>query len=106
KSDGTPYLLTANHCISTQAEATTLTAFFDYLSTGCNSVSNLGNAPRTTGATLLAASSTSDFSFLRLNANPDGRHLLARAPTTVTGGARLHRLSHPQPLSIIYPQMY
>ena len=106
KGDGTPYLLTANHCISTQAEATTLTSFFDYISTGCNSTSNLGNAPRTTGATLLAASSTSDFSFLRLNSIPAGRALLGWDATPVTNGARLHRLSHPQPLSIIFPQMY
>jgi hypothetical protein len=106
KSDGAPYLLTANHCIGTQAEATTLTAFFDYLSTGCNSVFNLGNAPRTTGATLLATSSTSDFSFLRLNSIPAGRYFLGWDATPVSGGARLHRLSHPQPLSIIFPQMY
>jgi lysyl endopeptidase len=106
KGDGTPYLLTANHCISTQGVASTLTSFFDYISTGCNSVSNLSNAPRTTGATLLAASSTSDFSFLRLNSIPAGRALLGWDATTVTNGARLHRLSHPQPLSIIFPQMY
>ena len=106
KSDGTPYLLTANHCIDTQSVASTLTSYFDFISAGCNSVSNLGNAPHTSGATLLSTSATSDFSFLRLNSVPAGRAFLGWDTTPPANGARLHRLSHPLPQSIIFPQMY
>lgn len=66
-----PYFLTANHCISTQTEASTLHSYWFYQSSACNSGSlNPASQTLTGGATLLYASPASDTSFLRLNAQP------------------------------------
>lgn len=106
-STGTPYLLTANHCISTQASATSLVAYFDYKTTACNG-STSGTPPHTAGAQLLATSATSDFAFLKMNSIPSGRVLLGWDPraSSITNGAKLHRVSHPVPDDTIYPQQY
>jgi lysyl endopeptidase len=108
---GTPYFLTANHCISTQTVASTVTAYFDFTTVTCNGSSNINLAPHTSGAQLLAASSasdTSDFAFLKLNSIPSGRYLLGWDPrsTSITSGVRLHRVSHPAPGGIPRPQSY
>ena len=65
------YFLTANHCISSQAAATTLDVYWFYQSNSCNgSVPNLGSRPRSDGATLLVTSAQSDFTLLRLADDP------------------------------------
>lgn len=70
QSSGTPYFLSAHHCISTQAVASTLTTDWFYRSASCGSSAiNPGATRLTGGATLLYASATTDVSFLRLN-NP------------------------------------
>ncbi len=62
------WFLTANHCISTQAVASTLTVYWFYQSASCNgTVPSKSSVPVTSGATLLANSSNTDFSFMRLN---------------------------------------
>jgi lysyl endopeptidase len=100
-SDGTPYLLTANHCISTQAVAATLEAFFDDYTDACNGVApDLETLPNTTGATLLAtatAAASSDFSLLRLASLPPGRTLLGWdfSSGATPNGTDLYRISHP-----------
>ena len=97
-----PYLLTANHCFDTQASASTLEAYFDYVRTSCNGGSpTLGSRPRTVGATLLATGAGSDFTFVRLSSLPAGRGLLGSTSEPVTNGTVIHRLSHPegQPMS-------
>lgn len=70
-SSGTPYFLSANHCISKQTVASTLQTYWFYRSSSCNS-GTLSPASRTLtgGATLLYASSVTDTSFLRLNGTP------------------------------------
>jgi hypothetical protein len=91
-----PYFLTANHCFSTQAVASTLEAFFDFILQGCpGSVPSLGSRPRTVGATLLATSASTDFTLVRLSSLPAGRGLLGWTSETVPVGAVLYRLSHP-----------
>lgn len=82
QSSGTPYFLTANHCISTQTPASTLNTYWFYRSSGCNNGRlNPGYVARTSGATLLytrtefsGASGLSpvgtDTSFMRLNSAP------------------------------------
>lgn len=98
-----PYLLTAHHCFSTQAAASTLEAFFDYISTSCGgSVPSLASLPRTTGATLLATGAQTDFTFVRLSSLPSGRGLLGVTAETVTNGTQLYRLSHPLAASMGY----
>lgn len=76
QSSGTPYFLSANHCISTQTAASTLQTDWFYQSSGCNT---RALSDRTTklynGATLLHASSSTDVSFMRLNdAAPAGAY--------------------------------
>ena len=70
-ASGTPYFLSANHCISKQTVASTLQTYWFYRSASCNSGTlNPGNKTLTGGATLLYASSVTDTSFLKLNSTP------------------------------------
>lgn len=93
-----PYFLTANHCFATQASASTLEAFWDYRSASClGAPPNLSSLPRSQGATLLATSANTDFTFLRLNSIPTGRALLGWSAAPIANGTRLHRISHPAP---------
>ena len=65
-----PYLLSANHCVSTQAIASTVQSYWFYRSSACDSATRGPYSTRTGGATLLYASSRTDTSFMRLNATP------------------------------------
>jgi len=98
-----PYLLTANHCFSSQSAASTLEAFFDYIQSPClGSSPPLGSLPRSNGATLLQSSSTSDFTFVRLSQLPTGRTLLGWTTAEPINNATLHRVSHPMGLPAAY----
>ncbi len=95
-----PYLLTANHCFSTQAAATTLEAFWDYRTSSCGGPSpSMSSSERSNGSTLLATGTTSDFTFVRLNTVPAGRAFLGWDARTsvITDGTTLFRVSHPCP---------
>ncbi|MCL4851867.1 MAG: GPI anchored serine-threonine rich family protein [Bryobacteraceae bacterium] len=70
-----PYLLTANHCVSSQSLASTLELYWLYQTSTCNGVPpSLSTVPRTTGGAQLLATSTvsagTDFTLLRLNNTP------------------------------------
>ncbi len=68
RNDGTPYFLTAHHCISNADEASTLVAYFNYEIPGCD-----GEAltPLTlSGASMLTTADSSDFSLLQLSSLP------------------------------------
>jgi lysyl endopeptidase len=70
-SDGTPYFLTANHCISTQTEASTLELAWLFRSSSCDSGVASTPAYRTYGgAVLLYNNLATDTSFLKLNTPP------------------------------------
>jgi lysyl endopeptidase len=94
-----PYLLTANHCFSTQAAATSLEAFFDYKTPSCGAAAPPEvTFPSTLGSTLLATSTTSDFTFVQLSeAPPDGSVFLGwtTGDYAHVDGATLYRISHP-----------
>lgn len=92
-----PYLLTANHCFSTQSSATSLNAYFDYRSSTCNgSIPPLGSVPVVAGSTLLATDPSSDFTFVQLNSSPSGtNYFLGWTVATPANGTLLHRISHP-----------
>jgi lysyl endopeptidase len=94
-----PYFLTANHCFSTQASATSLEVYWDWRFANCNSstIPNPPNSTRTLGSTLLATSATSDFTFLKLNSIPAGRILLGWNTSAPAEGSTLYRISHPAP---------
>jgi V8-like Glu-specific endopeptidase len=101
-SSGDPYLLTANHCFSTQASATSLEAHFQWTvpcGGSCGSqYSPPGSVPSVLGSTLLATSANSDFTFVELNsAAPSGSVFLGWSTTPVanSAGTPLYRISHP-----------
>jgi len=101
---GVPYMLTANHCISTPAGAATLEAFWDYYTPSCNGPApSEGDLPRSNGATLLAtgiADPQSDFTLMRLINIPAGRTFLGwdANPNDTPDGTLLYRLSTPMGL--------
>jgi len=69
REDGTPYFLTANHCINTEAEANTLVVYFNYENSSCSS-SDASTSQTLSGATLKSGSTYSDFSLLLLTEYP------------------------------------
>ncbi len=99
---GTPYFLTANHCISTQTEASTLQPYwFDRTST-CSATTSSTTTTTQPGATLLYHSNSTDTvytdtSFLRLsNAPPTGAVFAGWSSVTPTLGAAAASLHQPQ----------
>ena len=76
--DHTPYFLTANHCVHTQAVAQTVEVYWFYQTTSCNSgVLRSDIVHQASGANLLATQSSNDFSLLRLLSNPPGGALFS-----------------------------
>ena len=97
-SSGTPYFLTANHCITNQTLASTLQSFWFYRSPACNSVTlNSEFQTRTGGATLLYGSEATDTSFMQLSSPPPAGAIHAgwspNAPELYAYVAGIH---HPQ----------
>lgn len=99
-----PYFLTANHCISTASEASSLETYFDFVTScsapDCQYAWTVFAAPTTLGATIVKASATSDYTLMRLAsapATPDGQVYLGWSSTAVanTNGFGLYRISHP-----------
>jgi hypothetical protein len=93
-ASGDRLLLTANHCINTQAEATSLEADFDYTAPSCGSTAQ-PNDKRIVGSTLLVASETTDVALVRLPSLPPGRTLMGWTTTRPVTGTTLYRISHP-----------
>ncbi|MDP4226678.1 MAG: T9SS type A sorting domain-containing protein [Bacteroidota bacterium] len=69
RQDGTPYFMTANHCISTDYEASTLITYFNYENSTCSD-SDAVEKYTLSGATLKASNSYSDFTLLQLREYP------------------------------------
>lgn len=94
---GTPYFLSANHCISTQSEASTLVTRWFYRSSSCNSGTlNPGTQTVSGGAALLYQADATDTSFLRLNAAPPSGALYAGSYFGSLGtGTSLAGIHHP-----------
>jgi hypothetical protein len=67
-NDGTPYFLTANHCVSSSTVASTVTAYFNYETKGCG----LGEKSYSTlsGTSLITTGSNSDFTLLLFKTTP------------------------------------
>lgn len=92
--------LTANHCFSSQSSASSLEAFWDYKSSSCGgNWPNINGLSRSNGSTLLATSSNTDVTLIRLNSVPAGRSLLGwdSRSSILTENLKLHRVSHPFP---------
>ncbi|MBH1965492.1 MAG: trypsin-like peptidase domain-containing protein [Comamonadaceae bacterium] len=96
KSSGTPYFLTANHCISDQAVASTLNTDWFYRAAACESSEvNPATKRLTGGATLLYSTSATDVALLRLNDAPPAGTVYAGSyfgavPSAGTAAAALH----------------
>lgn len=104
-----PYFMTANHCFSTQAVASSLEAFFKYRTGSCNGTCpNLDGVPRVNGATLIATGArptAADYTFLRLPGFPaGGANLLGWTTSSVPEGATIIHMGHPNgsPLAFSY----
>jgi hypothetical protein len=72
--DGTPYLLTAQHCVENASQATSVVAFWNYESPTCGFQAGGSLAQNQSGATLVALwewQSGSDFALVRLDQIPD-----------------------------------
>ena len=68
---GIPYFLTANHCISTASEASSVQTTWFYQSSACNSATQSASTQTLlSGATLLATYTNNDMTLLRLNDQP------------------------------------
>ncbi len=99
-----PYFLTANHCISRAAEASSLETYFDYETTcsNPNCTQPYNNTGDTVGATIKAAGSTSDYSLLQLASIPASRDGVTTylgwlsTPVANTNNLGLYRISHPK----------
>jgi trypsin-like peptidase/fibronectin type III domain protein len=92
----TPYFLTANHCVNTQAVAQTVEVFWFYQTTSCNSGVLRSWIHSPPGTNLLATQSANDFSLLRLLTNPPAGTLFAGWTTAPqTPNASVFGLHHP-----------
>ncbi|HEY6066145.1 MAG TPA: trypsin-like peptidase domain-containing protein [Thermoanaerobaculia bacterium] len=99
-----PYFLTANHCVSTASEASSVETYFDYETTcsSPNCTQPYGSAGETVGSQIVRGNSTGDYTLLRLSSTPVTRDgvttYLGWSTTAVanTNGTGLYRLSHPK----------
>lgn len=105
----TPFFLTANHCLSTQASATSLEVFWDMFTNTCfGTFPTHGSRPRSNGSTLLATGKSADFTFLRLLGIPAERVFLGwnANASAFALNTLLHRVSTPAPNSTEFPLSY
>ena len=93
----TPYFYSANHCISTQASASTLTTHWFYDRTGCGTGGVSPNYVQLVGgATLLYADAFYDVLLLRLNGSPPGGAVFSGwDANALSAGTALTAVHHP-----------
>jgi lysyl endopeptidase len=72
--DGTPYFLTANHCGINTGNAASLVVYWNFQSPTCGAQSGGSLTQFQTGSVFLAASSTSDFTLVRMDDPVDPAH--------------------------------
>ncbi|MDR2261415.1 MAG: trypsin-like peptidase domain-containing protein [Azoarcus sp.] len=90
-----PYLLTANHCISTQTVASTLQTYWFYRTTSCGS-KTVNAIVEKGGSNLLWASASTDTSLLRLKGSPpSGVAYAGWQVGTPTVGVSVTGIHHP-----------
>lgn len=95
-STGTPYFLTANHCVSTQAEASTVVTYWFFQRETCGGAGPNSVITRNNGGQLLATGSATDFTLLELNDTPpNGVFFAGWDANTVSEGDDITALHHP-----------
>lgn len=98
-----PYFLTANHCVSSSGEASSVETYFDYATTcsSPNCTQPYNNAGETVGATIKATSSNTDVTLLQLSSTPTTPDGVATylgwlsTPVATVNNTGLYRISHP-----------
>ncbi len=90
-----PYFLTANHCVSTVAEAASLTTFWNYETSQCAGVPDGSLAQSQSGSIIRATSATMDFTLLELDQVPAAAFAVHYAgwdhsATAPNSGATIH----------------
>jgi hypothetical protein len=95
--DLTPYLLTANHCVSTPNEAQSTSARWFYQSPGCNQPPPAdGSLPASGGCTVLATDKRLDFTLLMVEGTlPGGLYWAGWSNTFVPEGTEVAGIHHP-----------
>ncbi len=95
--DLTPYWLTANHCLSTQSEASSAEIYWLYQSSTCNgSVPSLSSVPQSANCSVLATNPGSDFTLLMVNGElPTGLSWAGWTSSTVANGTVSGCVHHP-----------
>lgn len=94
--DETPYFLTANHCVNSQAVAETVEVYWFYQTTSCNSGVLRSWVHSPPGADLLATQGSNDFSLLRLqNHAPGGAFFSGWTSVVQSLGTNVFGLHHP-----------
>lgn len=92
-----PYFFTANHCISTQSEASTLTTFWGYESSSCGSGDLKSSAIQVAGgAAMLFNDPSNDAVLLRLNnPAPAGAYFSGWDPNALNTNDAVTVIHHP-----------
>lgn len=101
------YFLTANHCISTASEASSLEIAWDATESTCGANDAAARTKLTGGATLVATSAATDVTLLRLSSVPSGRWFMGWDTNPLATGTVLRRISHPSADNgLIFTQTY
>ena len=104
RQDGTPFFLTAAHCVQTEEEARSVTAYWFYQTRTCNGEPpDLRSAPQTEGARLLSTTGFTevgqpdgDMTLLRLEGDlPDGVMFQGWDADPQPGRAQVTGIHHP-----------
>lgn len=96
-ASGTPFFLSAQHCIDSQSAASSLSTYWFFRASTCNSGALSAQAAvRHGGATLLYAAAGTDTSFMRLNsAPPPGAVFAASGYTAAPVNSAVTSVHHP-----------
>jgi lysyl endopeptidase len=95
--DFTPYFLTANHCIDSNAGASSAEFFWFYQTSSCNgNPPSTNSVPRSSGAALVSTSPVSDYTLLMvLGALPDNLFWAGWTGKAVPDGTDAVAIHHP-----------
>jgi len=92
----TAYFMTANHCLSTQDTADTINSYWFFERETCNGADPTYIVQRTGGGELLSTKSTTDYSFLQLNAEmPDDVYYAGWDSAALSQNATVTCIHHP-----------
>jgi lysyl endopeptidase len=95
RSTGTPYFLTANHCLSTEAVAATLETYWFYQTETCGGTLSPAAQARS-GSTLLYTEASTDTTLLRLSQQPPSGVIYQGWATGLIGtGETIGGVHHP-----------